>query len=217
MKPYRCVGIVRGMCLIAPLRFRPSMYPLEGHVMNSHHGTFEGARVRVQHMWSPVKAQTTHQPACHQRHGYESGGTRRRVLLAFGGMMALLGVRTHCQSVGARKEERGPGEGVSPPLPPITLYQYQTCPFCCKTRAFLDYHGIGYKVVEVNPLFKREMKRLKETTVPFIAADGVQVRSQGRRSTVVVINLLHKHHQLHTYWVKYIQCQLQWALECSGT
>lgn len=40
----------------------------------------------------------------------------------------------------------------------ITLYQYETCPFCNKVRAFLDYSKIRYKVVEVNPLTKAEKK-----------------------------------------------------------
>lgn len=31
----------------------------------------------------------------------------------------------------------------------LTLYQYVTCPFCCKVRAFLDYKGINYDIVEV--------------------------------------------------------------------
>jgi hypothetical protein len=25
----------------------------------------------------------------------------------------------------------------------ITLYQYEVCPFCCKVKAFLDYHKVG--------------------------------------------------------------------------
>ena len=59
----------------------------------------------------------------------------------------------------------------------VVLYQYATCPFCNKVRrewlrhvawwsrdaplqlkAFLDYHKIPYKVVEVNPLTKKELK-----------------------------------------------------------
>lgn len=24
----------------------------------------------------------------------------------------------------------------------ITLYQYEVCPFCCKVKAFLDYHKV---------------------------------------------------------------------------
>lgn len=61
-------------------------------------------------------------------------------------------------------------------LPSVKLYQYQTCPFCCKTRAFLDYYGINYEVVEVNPLFRREIKFSKYRKVPFIiCGDDVQV------------------------------------------
>ena len=60
-------------------------------------------------------------------------------------------------------------------LPPLTLYQYQTCPFCCKTRAYLDYYGIAYDVVEVNPLFRREIKFSKYRKVPFIVSEDVQV------------------------------------------
>ena len=63
-------------------------------------------------------------------------------------------------------------------LPSIKLYQYQTCPFCCKTRAFLDYYGINYEIVEVNPLFRREIKFSKYRKVPFIVCgDDVQVSS----------------------------------------
>lgn len=60
-------------------------------------------------------------------------------------------------------------------MPSLMLYQYQTCPFCCKTRAFLDYHGISYKVIEVNPLFRREIKFSKYRKVPFIVCDDIQV------------------------------------------
>ena len=61
-------------------------------------------------------------------------------------------------------------------LPQLTLYQYQTCPFCCKARAYLDFYDIPYSVVEVNPLFKKEIKFSEYKKVPFIvSADGVQV------------------------------------------
>uniref|UniRef100_A0A2K5CCX7 Prostaglandin E synthase 2 n=1 Tax=Aotus nancymaae TaxID=37293 RepID=A0A2K5CCX7_AOTNA len=36
----------------------------------------------------------------------------------------------------------------------LTLYQYKTCPFCSKVRAFLDFHALPYQVVEVNPVIK---------------------------------------------------------------
>lgn len=34
----------------------------------------------------------------------------------------------------------------------------QRSPFCNKVRAFLDYYGVPYSVVEVNPLTKKEIK-----------------------------------------------------------
>ena len=57
----------------------------------------------------------------------------------------------------------------------VTLYQYQTCPFCCKVRAFLDYYGIPYEKVEVNPLFRKEIKFSDYRKVPIAIVDGVQV------------------------------------------
>ena len=54
----------------------------------------------------------------------------------------------------------------------FTLYQYQTCPFCCKTRVFLDYYGISYDVVEVNSVKRTEIKWSKYKKVP---------ESRGRR------------------------------------
>ena len=60
-------------------------------------------------------------------------------------------------------------------LPPLTLYQYATCPYCCKTRAFLDYYQVPYSVVEVNPLFRREIKFSEYRKVPILRGGGVQV------------------------------------------
>ncbi len=60
-------------------------------------------------------------------------------------------------------------------VPPLTLYQYATCPYCCKTRAFLDYYRVPYTVVEVNPLFRREIKFSEYRKVPFVTGGGVQV------------------------------------------
>lgn len=51
-------------------------------------------------------------------------------------------------------------------LPPgvseVTLYQYEICPYCCKVKAYLDFAQIPYKVVEINPIAKKEMKPLAE-------------------------------------------------------
>jgi microsomal prostaglandin-E synthase 2 len=40
----------------------------------------------------------------------------------------------------------------------LRLYQYQTCPYCCKVRAFLDFYGFSYEVVEVNPVTRSQIK-----------------------------------------------------------
>ncbi|KAG9442777.1 hypothetical protein H6P81_018631 [Aristolochia fimbriata] len=54
----------------------------------------------------------------------------------------------------------------------VVLYQYEACPFCNKVKAFLDYHNIPYKVVEVNPLTKKEIKWSDYQKVPILTADG---------------------------------------------
>lgn len=60
-------------------------------------------------------------------------------------------------------------------IPPLTLYQYQTCPFCSKVRAYLDYHGIEYSKVEVNPLFKKEVGSTSNKKVPFVVASDIEI------------------------------------------
>ena len=58
------------------------------------------------------------------------------------------------------------------PFSKVTLYQYDVCPFCNKVKAYLDYRGIPYDVVEVNPLTKSEIKFSKEyTKVPIVTVD----------------------------------------------
>lgn len=61
------------------------------------------------------------------------------------------------------KEERHKQLGVDDSsIHKITLYQYEVCPFCCKVKAFLDYHKIPYEVVEVEPVLKKELKFSKD-------------------------------------------------------
>eukprot|EP00063_Salmo_salar_P052321 XP_014027156.1 PREDICTED: prostaglandin E synthase 2-like isoform X1 [Salmo salar] len=50
----------------------------------------------------------------------------------------------------------------------LTLYQYKTCPFCSKVRAFLDYHGLPYEIVEVNPVMRKEIKWSTYRKVPIV-------------------------------------------------
>ncbi|RAL47397.1 hypothetical protein DM860_013362 [Cuscuta australis] len=67
------------------------------------------------------------------------------------------------------------------PIPPnfrpndVVLYQYEACPFCNKVKAFLDYYDIPYKIVEVNPLSKKEIKWSDYKKVPILMVDGTQM------------------------------------------
>ncbi|XP_069134039.1 prostaglandin E synthase 2-like [Argopecten irradians] len=70
----------------------------------------------------------------------------------------------------------------------LVLYQYQTCPFCCKLRALLDYYGLSYDVVEVNSVFRSEIKWSKYKKVPILVfkADNKQEQIQLNDSSVVM-------------------------------
>ncbi|KAM0019528.1 putative prostaglandin-E synthase [Helianthus debilis subsp. tardiflorus] len=58
----------------------------------------------------------------------------------------------------------------------VVLYQYESCPFCNKVKAFLDYYDVPYKVVEVNPLSKKEIKWSDYKKVPILVVDGEQLQ-----------------------------------------
>uniref|UniRef100_U5FLG4 GST N-terminal domain-containing protein n=1 Tax=Populus trichocarpa TaxID=3694 RepID=U5FLG4_POPTR len=57
----------------------------------------------------------------------------------------------------------------------VVLYQYEACPFCNKVKAYLDYYDIPYKVVEVNPISKKEIKWSDYKKVPILLVDGEQL------------------------------------------
>ncbi|XP_062021620.1 uncharacterized protein LOC133738176 [Rosa rugosa] len=57
----------------------------------------------------------------------------------------------------------------------VVLYQYEACPFCNKVRAFLDYNNIPYKVMEVNPMSKKEIKWSDYKKVPILKVDDEQM------------------------------------------
>ncbi|KAG6499994.1 hypothetical protein ZIOFF_039808 [Zingiber officinale] len=57
----------------------------------------------------------------------------------------------------------------------VVLYQYEACPFCNKVKAFLDYHDIRYKIVEVNPLSKKEIEWSDYKKVPILVVNGEQL------------------------------------------
>ncbi len=57
------------------------------------------------------------------------------------------------------------------------LYQFEACPFCNKVKSILDYKGVAYDTVEVNPLNMKEIEFSKDyDAVPiYIDSKGNQV------------------------------------------
>jgi microsomal prostaglandin-E synthase 2 len=57
----------------------------------------------------------------------------------------------------------------------LIIYQYKICPFCHRTRAYLDFLQIKYKIIEVNPLTKSEISFSSSDDmkkVPIFIVDG---------------------------------------------
>ncbi|XP_064231691.1 prostaglandin E synthase 2 isoform X1 [Aotus nancymaae] len=68
----------------------------------------------------------------------------------------------------------------------LTLYQYKTCPFCSKVRAFLDFHALPYQVVEVNPVRRAEIKFSSYRKVPILVAQVGENSQQLNDSSVII-------------------------------
>ncbi|CAN1824610.1 Prostaglandin E synthase 2 [Linum perenne] len=94
----------------------------------------------------------------------------------------------------------------------VVLYQYEACPFCNKVKAFLDYYSIPYKVVEVNPISKKEIKWSDYKKVPILTVDGEQMVD----SSEIVSELFKKIHpegsnvevEEETKWRKWVDGHL---------
>lgn len=52
----------------------------------------------------------------------------------------------------------------------LVLFQFQTCPYCCKVRAFLDSMGLTYSIVEVDAVLRQDIKWSKYKKVPMVLA-----------------------------------------------
>lgn len=72
----------------------------------------------------------------------------------------------------------------------ITLFQYQTCPFCCKVRAFLDFYGLSYDIVEVNPVFQTEIKWSSYKKVPILIVETPSGKIVQLTDSSAIISLL---------------------------
>lgn len=89
----------------------------------------------------------------------------------------------------------------------LTMFQYQTCPFCCKVRAFLNYYGIPHDIVEVNPVMRKELGWSDYKKVPTVITQSGKTLHQLNDSSTIISSLLsllvNKEvtlNEIHTYY-----------------
>lgn len=67
------------------------------------------------------------------------------------------------------------------------LVQNGQCCSLCSFAAFLDYYDVKYKVIEVNPLTRKELKWSDYKKVPVLVVDGEPLKDSsgtlGKRSS----------------------------------
>lgn len=68
----------------------------------------------------------------------------------------------------------------------ITLFQYEPCPFCKKVRAFLDFAGVSYDIVEVNPVSKKQVGWSTYKKVPTVVVKVKEGYQQLNDSTMII-------------------------------
>ncbi|MGB1258095.1 MAG: glutathione S-transferase N-terminal domain-containing protein [Thiolinea sp.] len=71
----------------------------------------------------------------------------------------------------------------------LTLYQFRSCPFCGKVRAFLNHTQTPFEVVEVTPFGMKELDFTEHRKVP-VLRDGEQVIVE----SAAIVQHLNQHH-----------------------
>ncbi|XP_021009893.1 prostaglandin E synthase 2 [Mus caroli] len=142
--------------------------------------------------WQPLSAQSragfTRVAAGSRGAAVRKGSPRLlgAAALALGGALGLYHtVRWHQSSQDLRAERSAAQLPLSNGLQ-LTLYQYKTCPFCSKVRAFLDFHSLPYQVVEVNPVRRTEIKFSSYRKVPILVAQEGDSLQQLNDSSVII-------------------------------
>lgn len=100
-------------------------------------------------------------------------------------------------------ENRLPGSLAELRSARIVLYQYETCPFCNKLRAYLDYWRIPYEVVEVNPIGKKELAFSSYRKVPVLVVNGTQLNDSGE-TIKQLERITEPERNLNTQWFDWI-------------
>jgi len=75
----------------------------------------------------------------------------------------------------------------------LTLYQYATCPFCCKARAFLDFMGLSYDIIEVNSVMRTQVKWSKYKKVPILVAETANGEVLQLNDSSLIISALYSY------------------------
>ncbi|ETV68958.1 hypothetical protein, variant [Aphanomyces astaci] len=108
-------------------------------------------------------------------HRFRSAGVKAKAVMPWTGMVALgcATTATAAYSTPALAKAAPPLTPIDRSTPEVTLYQYEPCPYCCKTKAVLDFLKVPYNVVEVNPVTKKELKAITDyNKVPVAVVDG---------------------------------------------
>ena len=75
----------------------------------------------------------------------------------------------------------------------VRLFQYQTCPFCNKVRAYLDWANVPYEVMEVNPMGKKELQFSGLKGVPVVTVDHITMNESS--SIITAFDRLFQHYE----------------------
>ncbi|XP_077971934.1 prostaglandin E synthase 2-like [Styela clava] len=105
--------------------------------------------------------------------------------IGIGGASALFeswNEELHCAETSPENQDQKVWKDVK-----VTLYQYQTCPFCTKVRTFLIYKQIPFEIVEVHPIFKKEIKfSEKYKKVPIVTIDTKDGKEELQDSSLII-------------------------------
>ncbi|MGC8696884.1 MAG: glutathione S-transferase N-terminal domain-containing protein [Halothiobacillus sp.] len=71
----------------------------------------------------------------------------------------------------------------------LTLYQFESCPFCWKVKALLHFSKIPYTVIEVNPMNSKELEPLGLKKVP-VLVDGEKIITESS----VIMDYVNEHY-----------------------
>ncbi|XP_059850096.1 prostaglandin E synthase 2 isoform X2 [Hypanus sabinus] len=114
--------------------------------------------------------------------GFKVGSTALSLAFVFGGTLGLYQTIKHNvqQHHAEQQFTKDSSTGLS-----LTLYQYKTCPFCSKVRAFLDFHSLPYEIVEVNPVLRKEIKFSSYRKVPILIGENGE-KVQINDSSVII-------------------------------